>query len=202
MRPRPPRHPDAQGVHAEEKLTDAGEFLGAHLQRRPRRDVQRARPAIGAVRLHRQLGGGQQAQGYTDGSAQQNDFGLYDGSFQLVLTDKDYEGGDRISIPTHENAFQEVRCNDEVDREQGVIHRVTYTSTVVEGVLNDNADAAYAKCAGSVGPASVNYLGGRTVEQGGRGYYSYRYVASVKTHTEDIPLSTTDGSGHVMGAGA
>ena len=145
----------------------------------------------------------QQAQGYTDGSAQQNDFGLYDGSFQLVLTDKDYEGGDRISIPTHENAFQEVRCNDEVDREQGVIHRVTYTSTVVEGVLNDNADAAYAKCAGSVGPASVNYLGGRTVEQGGRGYYSYRYVASVKTHTEDIPLSTTDSaSGHVMGAGA
>lgn len=144
-----------------------------------------------------------QAQGYTDGSAQQNDFGLYDGSFQLVLTDEGDEGGDRISIPTHENAFQEVRCNDEVDREQGVIHRVTYTSTVVEGVLNDNADAAYAKCAGSVGPASVNYLGGRTVEQGGRGYYSYRYVASVKTHTEDIPLSTTDSaSGHVMGAGA
>ena len=144
-----------------------------------------------------------QAQGYTDGSAQQNDFGLYDGSFQLVLTDKDYEGGDRISIPTHENAFQEVRCNDEVDREQGVIHRVTYTSTVVEGVLNDNADAAYAKCAGSVGPASVNYLGGRTVEQGGRGYYSYRYVQSVTTKTEDIPLSTTDSaSGHVMGAGA
>lgn len=145
----------------------------------------------------------QQAQGYTDGSAQQNDFGLYDGSFQLVLTDEGDEGGDRISIPTHENAFQEVRCNDEVDREQGVIHRVTYTSTVVEGVLNDNADAAYAKCAGSVGPASVNYLGGRTVEQGGRGYYSYRYVASVKTHTEDIPLSTTDSaSGHVMGGGA
>ena len=144
-----------------------------------------------------------QAQGYTDGSAQQNDFGLYDGSFQLVLTDEGDEGGDRISIPTHENAFQEVRFNDEVDREQGVIHRVTYTSIVVEGVLNDNADAAYAKCAGSVGPASVNYLGGRTVEQGGRGYYSYRYVASVKTHTEDIPLSTTDSaSGHVMGAGA
>ena len=144
-----------------------------------------------------------QAQGYTDGSAQQNDFGLYDGSFQLVLTDEGDEGDDKISIPTHENAFQEVRCNDEVDREQGVIHRVTYTSTIVEGVLNDNADAAYAKCAGSVGPASVNYLGGRTVEQGGRGYYSYRYVASVKTHTEDIPLSTTDSaSGHVMGAGA
>ena len=144
-----------------------------------------------------------QAQGYTDGSAQQNDFGLYDGSFQLVLTDEGDEGDDKISIPTHENAFQEVRCNDEVYREQGVIHRVTYTSTIVEGVLNDNADAAYAKCAGSVGPASVNYLGGRTVEQGGRGYYSYRYVASVKTHTEDIPLSTTDSaSGHVMGAGA
>lgn len=143
-----------------------------------------------------------QAQGYTDGSAQQNDFGLFDGSFQVVLTDEGDEGGDRISIPTHENAFQEVRCNDEVDREQGVIHRVTYTSTVVEGVLNDNADAAYAKCAASVGPASVNYLGGRTVDQGGRGYYAYRYVAKVVTKTEDIPLSTTDGSGHVMGAGA
>ena len=51
------------------------------------------------------------------------------------------------------------------------------------------------KCAASKGPSSVQYLGGRTIEQGGRGYYSYRYVQSVTTKTEDIPLTSTD-SGH------
>ena len=145
----------------------------------------------------------EQALNFTDGSAQQNDFGLFDGTFQVVLDDSGASGGGgTVNIPTHENTFQEVRYNDDVDREAGVIHRVTYTSVIVEGVLNDNADAAYSKCANSVGPASVQYLGGRTIEQGGRGYYSYRYVQSVTTKTEDIPLTTTDGSGHVMGGGA
>ena len=140
---------------------------------------------------------------YPEGSVQQNDFGLYDGTLIVTVDDSgSSSGGGTVSIPTYEASRQETDIDDDVDREAGVIHRVLHIRTIVEGVLNDNAQAAYVKCAASKGPSSVQYLGGRTIEQGGRGYYSYRYVQSVTTKTEDIPLTTTDGSGHVMGGGA
>ena len=137
---------------------------------------------------------------YTDGSASLNDFGLYDGAFTVTVDDGSGSGGGgRIVLDVWEATRQETRVQDEVDREAGVIRRVAYVSEVVEGVLNDNAQAAYAKCAGSVGPSSVRYLGGRTVAQGGRGYYAYSFVKSLTTKTEEIALSVTDGGGHVLG---
>ena len=133
---------------------------------------------------------------YSEGSVQQNEFGLYDGTLIVTVDDSgSASGGGTVSIPTYEASRQETDIDDDVDREAGVIHRVLHIRTIVEGVLNDNAQAAYAKCAASKGPSSVRYLGGRTIEQGGRGYYEYRYVSQVTTQTLDIPLTSTD-SGH------
>ena len=133
---------------------------------------------------------------YSEGSVQQNEFGLYDGTLIVTVDDSgSASGGGTVNIPTYEASRQETDIDDDVDREAGVIHRVLHIRTIVEGVLNDNAQAAYAKCAASKGPSSVRYLGGRTIEQGGRGYYEYRYVSQVTTQTLDIPLTSTD-SGH------
>lgn len=121
---------------------------------------------------------------YTDGSVSVNPFGLYDGTLYIVWHD---DGGEPGSgwMPEYEERRIERTYKDQFDVAEKVIHRTIYTYTVVEGVLNDNAAAAYDKCSNSMGPSSVSFCG-RAGDVTTQGFYKYMYVESVTTTFEDL----------------
>ena len=122
---------------------------------------------------------------YTDGSVSVNPFGLYDGTLYIVWQD---DGGEPGSgwMPEYEERRLERTYKDQFDVAEKVIHRTVYEFEVVEGVLNDNAAAAYAKCANSDGPSSVSFCG-RAGDVTTQGFFKYMYVSKVLTRFVDIP---------------
>ena len=125
---------------------------------------------------------------YTDGSVSVNPFGLYDGTLYIVWRDDDGKPGSGW-LPEYEKERVERTYKDQFDIAEKVIRRTIYTYTVVEGVLNDNAAAAYAKCADSKGPSSVSFCG-KAGDPTTQGFYRYMYVKSITTTFEDIPYQS------------
>ena len=125
---------------------------------------------------------------YTDGSARKNDYGLYDGSMSLVDTTNRTGSGANIHFDTFHKVFQKgTIVHKEYDKENSQMTIVLALWNCVSGIVNDNADAAYDKCAGAEGDVSVRQLSpGRIV---GSGYFAYEAVmsfAGYKRYTETI----------------
>ena len=124
------------------------------------------------------------AKTYQQVSCSMNEFGLYDGQASMVTH---AEGTRRARTTRDIRTYGPITDSATTGRIMAVgskIYKVTITESTIEGVLNDNAQAAYEKVKGCAN---------RKVQHLGAGYYSYFGVTN-RTETWEQVGDTEDGT--------
>ena len=124
---------------------------------------------------------------FTDGSISRNEYGLFDGTVaETSAGDSGGSGGNTFfhafDATYHEctTSVQTDRKYQEDDSTQESFDVYVYIETHYHkcGIINDNAQSAYAKCSGAVGPVKVNQLSGPSMVN--QGWYEYDYVYRIE----------------------